>query len=61
MEMGHIQPKTPIVTDSVTPDGLINNTMTPKQAKTYDQRFKWLKCREAQKQFNIIWEGGKEN
>ena len=27
--------------------------MTPRQAKTYDQKTNWLQCREAQKQFNI--------
>ena len=61
MEMGHPQPKTPAVTDSATSEGLINKTMTPKRAKTYDQRFNWLKCREAQKQFDIIWQSGKDN
>ena len=61
MEMGHPQDKTPTVTDSATSEGLINKTMTPKRAKTYDQRFNWLKCREAQKQFNVIWQSGKDN
>ena len=35
--------------------------MTPKRAKVYDQRFNWLKCREAQKMFSVIWKKGKDN
>ena len=60
-EMGHEQPKTPAVTDNSTAAGLINKTMTPKRAKAYDQRFNWLKCREAQKMFHLIWKSGKLN
>ena len=60
-EMGHEQPKTPAITDNSTAAGLINKTMTPKRAKAYDQRFNWLKCREAQKQFALIWKSGKLN
>ena len=60
-EMGHPQPPTRVVTDNSTAEGLINKSMTPKRAKTYDQRMNWLKCREAQKQFNIVWRSGKDN
>ena len=61
IEMGHPQTKTIAVTDNSTAEGLINKSMTPKRAKTYDQRMNWLRCREAQKQFNIIWKKGKDN
>ena len=60
-EMGHQQPKTPTITDNSTAEGLINKTMVPKKAKNYDLRFNWLKCREAQKQFDLIWKKGKVN
>ena len=60
-EMGHTQPKTPSITDNSTAAGLINKTMTPKRVEVYDQRFNWLKCREAQKQFDLIWKSGKLN
>ena len=60
-EMGKPQPKTPTITDNSTAAGLVNKTMTPKRAKAYDQRFNWLKCREAQKQFELIWMSGKLN
>ena len=60
-ETAHHQPKTPAATDSSTATGLINKTMTPKRAKAYDQRFNWLKFKEAQKIFDLIWKSGKLN
>ena len=60
-EMRHPQPKTPVITDNKTAEGLSNKTMVPNKAKTYDMRFNWLKCRQAQEQFNFIWRPGKEN
>ena len=61
-EMGHQQPKTPTIRDNSTAaEGLINKTMVPKKAKNYDLRFNWLKCREAQKQFDLIWKKSKVN
>ena len=60
-EMGHEQPKTPVTTDKKTACGLINKTMIPKRAKSYDMRFNLLKCREAQNQFELIWRKGKLN
>ena len=60
-EMGHQQPATPTITDNSSAEGLLNKTMIPKRAKNYDLRFNWLKCREAQKQFNWIWKPGKVN
>ena len=60
-EMGHPQPKTPTVTDNSSAEGLINKTMIPKRAKAHDMRFNWLKCREAQKMFELVWKRGKDN
>ena len=60
-EMGHPQPQTPAVTDNSSAEGLINKSMTPKRAKAHDVRFNWLKCREAQKQFDLVWRPGKIN
>ena len=60
-EMGHPQPKTPVITDNTTAQGLVKSTMTPKRSKSYDMRFNWLKCREAQKQFDLIWRPGQDN
>ena len=58
-EMGHPQPQTPVIMDNTSAVGLAQNTMTPKRSKAYDARVNWLKCREAQKQFKLIWESGK--
>ena len=60
-EMGHPQPKTPAVTDNTTAHGLISKTMISKRAKSYDMRFNFLKCREAQQQFDLIWKRGGVN
>ena len=60
-EMGHPQPATPVITDNTTAEGLVNKTMIPKKSKSHDMRFDWLKCREAQKQFNLIWRPGTDN
>ena len=48
-EMGHPQPTpTPITIDNITAQGLTMGTMMPKASKSNDQRFNWLKCRNAQ-------------
>ena len=54
-EMGHPQPKTSVVTDNSSAEGLVNKTMSPKRAKARDMRFNWLECREAQNMFDLIW------
>ena len=51
----------PVVANNSTAEGLINKTMVSKKAKSYDLRFNWLKCREAQKQFSLLWKCGKDN
>ena len=48
-EMGHPKPKTPVIVDNTSTQGLMNQTMTPKKSKQYDMRVNWLKCRDAQK------------
>ena len=60
-EMVHEQHKTPVTTDNTTACGLIKKTMIPKRAKSYDMRFNFLKCREAQNQFDLIWRKGALN
>ena len=54
-EMGHPQHKrTMVTTNNITAQGLTMGTMTPKASKSMDQRFQWLKCRNAQRQFLIF-------
>ena len=61
MEMGHPQGRTLVTTDNSAAQGLLKKTMIPKAAKSYDMRFNFLKCCEAQRQFDIVWRTGRNN
>ena len=50
--------RTRIRTDNATAKGFVNNTIKPKRSKTFDRQFWWLKDREEQKHFEIVWEAG---
>ncbi len=55
-ELGHDQANpTAITTNNITAQGLTMGTMTAKASKSIDQRFHWLKCRDAQRQFKYLW------
>ena len=41
-DMGHEQHKTSVTIDNTTACELINKTMIPKRAKSYDKRFNFL-------------------
>ena len=60
-DIGHKQSRIPVSTDNTTACGLIKKTMIPKRANYCDMRFNFLKCREAQNQFDLIWRKGKLN
>ena len=60
-ELGHTQPPTPLQTDNVMADTIINSKIQPKQTKAMDMRFHWLQDRECQQQFQIYWRPGKMN
>ncbi len=48
-EKGHKQPTpTPVTTDNITAQGLTTGTMTTNASTSNNQRFNWLKCRNAQ-------------
>jgi len=58
-EMGHLQPPTPVQTDNLTADGIINLRVQPKRTKAMDMRFHWLHDRGVnQKQFRFYWHPG---
>eukprot|EP00957_Ditylum_brightwellii_P168974 12861807-Ditylum_brightwellii.AAC.1 len=59
--MGHPQPPSPLITYNNTAHGLTTDSMISKRSKAVDIRFHWLKCQEAQKQFNIKWKLGVVN
>ena len=60
-EMGHPQGKTPVAINNNTAHGLATGTMTSKASKSNDMRFKWLRCRKAQKLFSFLWARGPTN
>jgi hypothetical protein len=58
-EMAHTQPPTPIQTDNLTADGIINLRVQPKRTKAMDMRFHWLRDWSVnQKQFRFYWRPG---
>jgi len=61
IDLGHPQPPTPIKTDNSTANGYVNGTIKQKMSKSWDMRFRWLMNREAQQQFKVSWEPGKNN
>jgi hypothetical protein len=60
-ELGHPQPRTPILTDNSTALALLTNKILPKALKAMDMRFYWLQCRKAQGQYHYYWRPGTQN
>jgi hypothetical protein len=58
-EMGHPQPQTPIRTNNLTAEGVINHKIQPRQTKAIDMRFHWL--RSAKPKANFEFTGNQEN
>jgi hypothetical protein len=57
--MANTQPPTPVQTDNLTADGIINLRVQPKHTKVMDMRFHWLHDRGInQKQFRFYWRPG---
>jgi hypothetical protein len=52
-EMGHTHPPTPLQTDNLMAEAVINGIVQPKQTKAMDMQFHWLQDRECQRQFQI--------
>jgi hypothetical protein len=59
--MGHPQPKTPLLTNNLTTFGIVPGKMKQQQYKAIDMHFYWMKDREAQNQFMMFWALGKLN
>ena len=51
--MGHLQPHTPIKTDSATSYGILNVNMRRKRPKAFDMRLHWIRCHIKQNQFRL--------
>jgi hypothetical protein len=57
--MGHLQPPTPVQTDNLTADGIVNLRVQPKRTKAMDMHFHRLHDQGAnQKQFKFYWRLG---
>ena len=61
VEMGHLQPITPIQTDNSAVHAVVINNVQPRRTKAMDMRFHLLRCRDAQGQFRYYWRPGTEN
>ena len=57
-EMGHPQSPVPIQFDNKLATALMNTECKPKQSKSMDMRFYWMRDRVRQKQFYIFWRRG---
>ena len=60
-ELGHPQTKTPMKMDNSTTNGLLNNTIIPKETNSIDMQSHWMRCRDAQGQFRFYWRPGNQN
>ena len=58
MEMGHVQPSTPIQTDNQTAMGIANESIKPKFSKPIAMRYHWVQDQVREKTFNIFWKPG---
>jgi hypothetical protein len=59
--LGHSQPATPIQTDNLCAEGIVNDTVKQKRSKAIDMRFYWIRDRVRQNQFKIFWKKGTDN
>eukprot|EP00957_Ditylum_brightwellii_P205278 15343156-Ditylum_brightwellii.AAC.1 len=59
--MEHPQPPSPLITNNNTAHSLTTGSIIPKRSKVVDMGFHWLKCQEAQEQFNKKWKRGAVN
>ena len=61
IEMVHTQPTTPLVTDSATGDGFVNDNMRLWHSRSIDMQFYWVRDRFRQRQFLVYWVTGEHN
>jgi hypothetical protein len=61
IELGNIQPPTPLRTDNSTAFGILNETIKQKRSKAMYMRYHWLTDRVCRKQFDVYWRPGGEH
>jgi hypothetical protein len=59
--MGYEQPATGILCDNSVAVGIANLTVKPKQSKTIDMRYHWVRDQVAQRKLKVFWRKGAEN
>ena len=57
----HPQPSTPLNIGNSTAMGFIYYNIYQKRSKAWNMRYHWLRDREAQQQFKILWQPGTDN
>ena len=58
-EMGHKHPPTPLQTDNLMEEVVVNGKIQLKRTNAMDMRFHWLIDRDCQEQFKIYRRPGK--
>ena len=61
LDLGHIQPPTPVRTDNTTALGIVHDTIKQIRSRTMDMRFHFIRDCMLQGQFHIYWDPGKNN
>ena len=61
IELGHIQPPTPVHCDNSTAAGIANDTVKKQRSRSMEMRFFWVTDQVMNKQFDVQWHPGKEN
>ena len=61
IEMGWLQPPSPVQCNNSTATGVTNKTMVNKMLKSMDMRLWWLQYRHSQEHFRYYWSPGKQN
>ena len=60
-DIGYPQPTTDILCDNACAVGIASDTITPKQTKSIDMQFHWIRDRVRQLQFKVSWRKGDHN
>jgi hypothetical protein len=61
IEMGWLQPCTPIQAENPTAVGITNLTIVLQKIKSMDLHLWWLRCQESQQQLRYYWDKGIHN
>lgn len=60
-DIGYPQPTTDILCDNACAVGIADDSITPKQTKSIDMQFHWIRDRVRQQQFHVAWRKGDHN